>query len=113
MDVCTSCCSAEEAVRCRELKVQEMQEKTSAAHSRALSAKENERSSATELACTQEQLSVKQQSLSILKDKRLQLTQELTDLRKAEAETRKELNVCRCAPALVLRACENRTVTTM
>lgn len=100
-------------MRCRELKVQEMQEKTSAAHSRALSAKENERSSATELACTQEQLSVKQQSLSILKDKRLQLTQELTDLRKAEAETRKELNVCRCAPALVLRACENRTVTTM
>ena len=90
-----NCLHAEEAVRCRERKVQELQQKAHAAHACALAAQDNLRSCATELTCAQELLSVKQESLRILRDKRLQLTEELTVLRKAEAETRKELNCCR------------------
>lgn len=74
-----------------------MQQEAYEAHARALAAKDSQRAYATELACAQEQLLVKQESLRILRDKRLQLTQELTSLRKAEAETRKELNRCRSA----------------
>eukprot|EP00892_Ulva_mutabilis_P012527 jgi/Ulvmu1/9647/UM054_0079.1 len=87
--------SLEEAVRCREAKVQDMQQRAHTARVRASSAQENQRACATELACAQQQLSVKQESLRILQTKRLQLTEDLTSLRNAEAATRKELNLCR------------------
>lgn len=88
---------AEKSLIERQAQVQEMKKKAHDAHERALAAEANKRSCATQFSCAVEELSVKKQSLSILKDKRLQLTKELTELRETEAELRKELVIRRFA----------------
>lgn len=89
-------------MRCREQKVEDLTQQTRSARSRASSAKENQRSYVTELVCAEEKLSVKKESLRVLQEKRQQLTDELAELQNAEADTRKQLNLCRSNLSLEL-----------